>query len=322
MSTKRPQWCKNESAVAKAFGMILYDQRPKLHLQLAAVREATQLPGFPRRIKRLWPLDAVVHWGIANLKLDPKRRTFTVLDRKEAATGYDRRLEGLYEKWLHPEKFTLKESELKELVAAGKVKGKNDGATAPPVPIPDYCSQNEFAELVSRLYNVPVYPMRVSRAVNDEGMPGRMTNGSLKTSLALPWWEANIVSREMNGQGSLFHDAQKAKLQREIDEGARIKLELDEAERSLSDKWILKQTHEFTLTTAGVQARNSARDMMEKQLPAIFGESLTELVPDDALRERLRERVLATGRKLFDQFQGTLKNRLDELLKPIVEEKV
>ena len=161
---------------------------------------------------------------------------------------YQLRYRGLYAKWLNPNSAVdkaLTSKEYDELVGIGLVKrgglvnvGIGSNGKPAPVEVPDYCSQAQLAAILSEIYNVPVNPMQVSRAINEEGMPGRQKNQSVKTSLAIPWWEENKVRKVAEGQGTLFQQATAAELQRKIDEGRRAKMEADELERSTSDKWI------------------------------------------------------------------------------------
>lgn len=157
-------------------------------------------------------------------------------------------------------------------------------AKASPVKVDDYVSQAEFSRIVSELYNVPVYPMQVSRALNEEGMPGRMQNQSIKTSLALPWWEENKVRKQLDGQGSLFQKASQAELQKKIDDGRRAGIEADEAERSMSNKWVLRSTAQASVSGALKLYHGFVKRELERGLgAAIVADCRAQLIDENLL---------------------------------------
>lgn len=241
---------------------------------------------------------------------------------------YRRRYEGLYSKWMNPNSQSdkaLTKSEYDELVAVGLVKrgaalvlGSVTGSAA-PMSIPDYCNHSEFAELMTKLYNVHVYPMRISRAVNEQGMAGKMSNQSIKTSLAIPWWEENVVRKEAPGQGSLFQQAAAAKLQEDIDRARITKLEMEELERSTSEKWMQRSVVENFIEGFG----------------AWLGERQNKFIEDKAgLRRQVAEAGSAIGLTLEqvqkldaklshtfplanDSFKADCASRAAELLKQL-----
>ena len=145
-------------------------------------------------------------------------------------------------------------------------------------------------------------------------MPGRMSNQSIKTSLAVPWWEENKVRKSVDGQGNLFQQATAAELQKKIDDGRRAKMEADEMERLTSDKWLLATVHEQTLATAGLHARNTAREAQEIETPKLFAVGLAELLPDEATREKVLQKLRDDTRTAFTHFQTTLAARIRELI--------
>jgi hypothetical protein len=335
--SKESTYLRDAKAVALAIGLKLYDpsKRKMLADQMEAVRlimqvrEGVTFREFPKSVKTkggtMWPRAEVVAWAEANLKLSKDKRTFDLKPAAEKAESgkrkpeganaepitelevqakirhfppdYQKRLLGLYSKWLNPtDGKSLTRDEKKELIQAGIIQEAFQGK-AGPVDVPDYCSQSEFARLASELYNVPVYPMQVSRAINEEGMPGRMSNQSIKTSLALPWWEQNKVRKEIGDQGNLFSRTAAAELEIKEANARRARMEADEVERATSNKWVLAEVHERTLTAAGIEARNTARDAFERNLPKVFASGLDAVLQNlkpetgnlkDALLAKLR----------------------------------
>lgn len=224
--------------------------------------------------RMLWDRSEIIKWASTNVIVSDNCRFIELFSEARTAGGayqanggspvqptedererilkslphdYATRLRALYEKWCNPndkENKALTKSERDELLASGIVRelkpALNGLARSSPAPVdlPDYCSQSEFAKLMAELFNVFVSPQMVSVAINREGMPGKMTNGSVKVSMALKWWESNKVLKPSDIQGNLFQQAQAAEHQAKIDNGRRIRLELEELERSTSNKWI------------------------------------------------------------------------------------
>lgn len=273
MAKPPSKYLKDIDAVCAALGIKLPAQRNranKLRAPVIAWTRGEELPvgasSFPAKTKHGWERAAVLRWDEdRRLKMEygtkkpsnPQPSTlnpqpalpsqskpaadgelFDVASAQELRKGRFDRLQDMY---LRPEAYEKKiaKFEIEELKSERPWLFEKEGATKKSgVTIPEYCSQSEFARVVSELYNVPVYPMRVSRAVNEEGMPGKMANQSIKTSLALPWWEQHIVQKETSAQGTLFNQAQAAEQQKKIDEARRVRLELEEFERVRSIKWI------------------------------------------------------------------------------------
>lgn len=263
--------CCNDADVAEAIGLKLYakSRSDMRRNQLMTIKSLVTVSEFPAKRKHgkrlLYHWDEVAAWAAQNLVLADNKRAFTfnlatpptavqALQPDESErerilarypSDYRTRLTGLYDKWLKPnnkDNKSLTKSEKDELLATGLVREIKlpalGVATAAPFEIPDYCSQSEFARLMSELYNAFVSPQMISVAISKEGMPGKMTNGSLKTSLAAPWWEENKVRKVADAQGNLFAKAQAADAERKIDEARRARLEANELERSTSNKWI------------------------------------------------------------------------------------
>ncbi|MDE2019840.1 MAG: hypothetical protein KGJ13_05860 [Patescibacteria group bacterium] len=184
---------------------------------------------------------------------------------------YQSRYRGLYEKWKNPnskDDKSLTARELQELMDIGLVKkiGATENANAPtartPIgELPEYCGQADFARLMTELYGVAVYPMQVSRAINKEGMPGKMSNGSLRMALAHPWWEEHKVKSGV--EDSLTQKAYAAKMQRDIDLARQAKMEADEMEREMDARWILKADAQMTVTGAILKYHSFVKSKLE-----------------------------------------------------------
>jgi hypothetical protein len=335
------RYCRNIRAIAVAFGLAVLKQRHRMKSQLAPVTAATLRPDFPKKQKPGWPRAEVVAWGLQHVQLSKDRRGITIvvagqplpdpahlvsLEEREVIlsklpANYQTRYRELLEMHDHPNPQaggkSLTEKQHQDLIDIGLVKRGSallvpvpQGGTAPPIPIPDYCSQSEFAELVSKLYMVPVYPMRISRAVNEQGMAGKMSNQSIKTSLALPWWEENVVRKEQPGQGTLFQQAATAKLQTDIDYARRVKVEADEAERVASDKWIFKADARASISGALKLHHVFVKNNCEKHFKTGVLEKLAALRPPVAadLLAQIGAACVATGKEIVSAIETDCEN--------------
>lgn len=320
--------------------------------QLAPVKAALDRPDFPRKTKNGWPSQPVLDWAATHVLLSKDRRTITLVEipnvngqepspspaeqvslaEREAILAkfppdYQTRYRGLYEKWRNPNSQTdkaLTGKEYDELIAVGLVKkyGAIKGIGKPaPVELPDYCSQAEFARLMSELYNVVVYPMMVSNAINKEGMPGRMANQSIKVSLAQPWWEEHKVKNEQ--QGSLFQRATAADLEKKIDDARRAKIEADEAERAASNRWmqtaLVESFIEGGWTWVGMKLDKFIED--KRGLRRLVAEAgiAAGLLPEQLAQ--LDARLAAALPAANDQFKSECAAHMDELIGQLADER-
>lgn len=245
---------------------------------------------------------------------------------------YQMRYRGLYEKWKNPNSAVdkaLTSKEYDELVDIGLVKkpvagGRNGSASskAPPIEIPDYCSQAKFAEIVSELYNSIVYPQLISNAINKEGMPGRQRNQSIKTSIALPWWEKNKVVKDQ--QGSLFQESKEAEMRTKLHEERLAKIKADEAERSLSEKWMQSNLVEGFIKGFGewlafqqdkfIEDRNGVRRFVASIVTELFSPTPEQLV---ILDTRLTKDLAAAN----DAMKLATSHQADDLLSQLIKER-
>lgn len=210
-----------------------------------------------------------------------------------------RRLVGLYNKWLDPENHSLKESELKELLRSGMVKDESKKVGNTEIPVA--CNQTKFAELVTELYGVPVDKMAISRVIAKEGMPGKQKNGDIKTSVALKWWETHKVTK--GADGGLFQRAQEAEMNRKIDEAKRARRELELFEQANSDRYLPReQVEQFIL---GLARSNSVAftQGIEKDQHRHFCADLESIPMADELRLIIREAHLKRCRQTNDDLQ-------------------
>ena len=240
---------------------------------------------------------------------------------------YQTRYRGLYEKWRNPNSQAdkaLTGKEYDELIGIGLVKkfGGASGTGKPgPVELPEYCSQSEFARLMSELYNVPVYPMMVSNAINKEGMPGKMSNQSLKMSLAHPWWEEHKVKQEQ--QGSLFQRATAADLEKKIHEERRARIEADEAERSASNRWmptsLIENFIEGAWTWVGMKLDKLIED--KRGLRRLVAEAGTAIGLTKEQLAHLDGRLAAALPPANDQFKNECTSHMEELIRQLAAER-
>ena len=227
-----------------------------------------------------------------------------------------RRLVGLYNKWLDPENFSLKDSELKELLRTGMVKDESKKVGA--VEIPKECNQSEFAELVTELYGVPVDKMAISRVIAKEGMPGRQKNGGIKTAAALKWWETHKASKGTDG--GLFQRAQEAEMNRKIDEAKRARRELELFEQANSDRYLPRdQVEKFIL---GLARSNSVAftQGIEKDQHRHFCADLESIPMPDELRLQIREAHLKRCRQTNDDLQRKFGQQGERMIAPEKEQ--
>jgi hypothetical protein len=248
--------------------------------------------------------------------------------------AYQTRYRELLEMHDHPNPLaggkSLTEKQHQELIGIGLVK-RGAALLGPtvaagigkpgPVELPEYCSQSEFARLMSELYNVPVYPMMVSNAINKEGMPGKMSNQSLKVSLAHPWWEEHKVKQEQ--QGSLFQRATAADLEKKIHEERRARIEADEAERSASNRWmptsLIENFIEGAWTWVGMKLDKLIED--KRGLRRLAAESGAALGLSPEQLAQLDARLAAALPAANDQFKNECAGHMDELVRQLAAER-
>ena len=388
MPTIKPsttKFLRDARAIAKAWGVAIYDKRKMRAMQLEPVHAAMRLweedgrskmedgkksihpPSstlHPRRAPNGWPKEEVVTWGLSHMELNKDRRTLTLVKKvrspestvqspnggageppatsspedqvtlaeREAILArfpadYQTRYRGLYEKWRNPNSQVdkaLTGKEYEELIAVGLVKkfGGVKGIGKPgPVELPEYCSQSEFARLMSELYNVPVYPMMVSRAITEEGMLGKMSNQSLKMSLAHPWWEENKVKQEQ--QGSLFQRATAADLEKKIVDLRRATIEADEAERAASNRWLptalVENFIEGAWTWVGMQLDKLIED--KRGLRRTVAEAGAAIGLTTEQRAQLDARLADALPPANDQFKKECAGHMDELIRQLADER-
>jgi hypothetical protein len=335
------RFCRDARAVAAAWGVKVYSRRGMRARQLDPVRAALEKwvagpsgPDCPARQQRGWPRDEVAKFGRRWVDLSADRRDISIRTepRAEGASGalgelFDTarqaRLTSHLKAWgegkppKYFERFPLQELldagiPHEALAKAGLVTAQTSGA--PRGDLYEPVSLRELAKLLSDLYGEYIDPMRLSRCFTERGAEGRRTNGSIVPAVFIKWWDENERPKNSGRQGRLYNDAAAADMQKKIDDARRSKLEADELERSLSRKWVLADAHEHTLNAAGLAARNSARDTLEKQFPLRFAERLPEFVQNENAREQLRVFVGGLCRELFDAWQKQMAARMGELL--------
>lgn len=154
------------------------------------------------------------------------------------APDHRKRLLALYGLWKNPTgQKSLAQWQLRELRTAGLVRDVGTAGTMPN-SLPTFASGAELARILSAEFNTHVSSVQISRALRNDGMAGRGTNGQWKVSTALEWWRVNRATRG-DRAAELAAQADTADCEKRIADSRRAKLELEEAEKVASGKWTL-----------------------------------------------------------------------------------
>lgn len=187
--------------IAAAWGVALYEQRPRKLKQLDAIRACTAREDFPAKIKGWWPREQVVAWGKANLELHVSGRKFQINHQVTKATKAEtpeknasggtppeqdelfgrlagftpdkqRRLMGLYAKWQDPQTFSLTQAEHRELISAGLVDDAPKNANGLPIAGGSrVTSQAHMAEIITKKFGVACAQKDISDWIHARRLP-------------------------------------------------------------------------------------------------------------------------------------------------------
>ncbi len=155
------------------------------------------------------------------------------------------RLDQLWEMYQNPkDNKKLNKEELSELRRGGYIKDPMEMQSDPHkgLDLISRVSQRKLAELISRYYEDTISPMQITRAYK-KGAPGRAKNGSCSPVEFIKWYDVNERAKLNPAQSSLHAAAAEADLNRKIYESNKARMEMEETERELSDKWMLTSEH-------------------------------------------------------------------------------
>ena len=332
--------------MASAWDVAVYNQRIQRARQLAPVKDAMLRPDFPHKQKNGWWLrDEIVAWGMSHIQLSKDRRNFKIVDSPKSGPGipqspaaenfqhefgfeeklvrfapdYQKRLLGLYDKWLYPN------SQLaKALTAAEKTELERSGliATASPEAAGDAITggmrgvanhiRNNFPGVVCTHTDIHHWshgeylPMGCT-----ENFPGANERGAYLKSKVHPWVERYLKKHDA-GQNLPMKEDPRQEL--EILELQRKREEFRVWQQEHSDKYLLKETARRTGTAIGSVAVNVTREAIEKLLPKRFLSNISQFLPDDAQRIKLAEKLRADCIITFTEWQSQFTGRLAELM--------
>jgi hypothetical protein len=114
---------------------------------------------------------------------------------------------------------------------------------------------------------------------------------------------AEIASREASDARTALHRANR--------EARRDK----EEERKFSLRWMLTSAFEFFCEAFGVTARNTARDLAERNIRMAVEAIIKEEVVDVTHQQKILERLQPLYATAFEQWQSEFVSRLEELAK-------
>lgn len=142
---------------------------------------------------------------------------------------------------------------------------------------PTFCSQRDFAEIVTKMFGTPVNQSVVSRAIRNEGMANCVTasNGRIRTDSGLQWWRQNKTAsvEAVTSEAEFKRERQRIAKERE-------QIELDRIKKIESDTWLLKSEVGFTFDAYGNTVKTIVRNILEKQenRPDLFDQFQAELL--------------------------------------------
>lgn len=104
--------------------------------------------------------------------------------------------------------------------------------------------------------------------------------------------------------------------QRREDAAARIaEAEADRIEKENNGLYTLTMTAARSGAGLGIIARNATRDLLEKQLLVKFGAGLEAVLPDEATRAAVLDKLRRDGIELLTDWQNNYKSRATEIIK-------
>ena len=352
MKRSKVKYLRDARAIAVAWGAAVYDKRGMREKQLQPVHEAMLRPDFPKKTPFGWPKEDVLAWGTSHLELSKDRRTITRVEGREAkvegvnsepgspqrefgfeekltrfSPDYQKRLIGLYDKWLNPNSLlnkSLTQSEKGELEKAGLIvavvpETEGDGITGGVRGVANYI-RNNFPGVVCNHMDISRW-MRGEYLPSGctENFPGPDERGAYPKTLVHPWVDS-FLKKTATGQALNLEDPRQALELLEL-ETKREEFRVWKQEHS--DKYLLKETATRTGSTIGTVARNTAREAIEKSLPKRFANNFEAALEAGGLKmdkagveklklmllERLREDCMAA----FDDWQKQFTGQLGEL---------
>lgn len=174
--------------------------------------------------------------------------------------------------------------------------------------LPYVCSQTKFAEIATKKFGTKVYQAQISRALK-QGMPdGGYGNGKLKTKTALEWWENNRVKINPDPEDDLLARSAEAVLRKKIDDARLSRIEADEAERELDNKWILRADARLTVLGALRLHHGFVKKHLEKIMAERMAELLTALDFSESQLLRLKESIQRAGREVISAVETDCEN--------------
>lgn len=335
------RFCRNARAIAAAWGLSVLNQRHRRELQLVPVIAATRRPDFPKKQKPGWLRSEVVAWGMVHVKVSKDKRTITLVEGmagKETAGGqprqrefgfeekltrfspdYQKRLIGLYDKWLNPNSVldkSLTRSEHVELERAGLIE------TVDPEIEGDFFTggvRGVANHIRNNFPGVICNHMDISRWLRGnylppgctENFPGPNERGAYSQMLVHPWVERYLKKTATGLSLPLTEDPRQALELLEL-ETKREEFRVWKQEHS--DKYLLTETANRTGAAIGTVARNSTREAVEKQLPKRFLSGLAEIVPAEGVRLNLGKKLRSDCATVFNEWQSQFTGRLVELM--------
>ena len=343
------RYLRDARAIASAWGVNVYaGKRGMREKQLQPVRAALLLPDFPKKAKSGWPKDEVLAWGLSHMELSKDRRAITLVkgqgSRAESMAGketsgaeprqrefgfeekltrfspdYQKRLIGLYDKWLNPNSVmdkSLTRAEHVELERAGLIETvetetEGDDITGGVRGVANHI-RNNFPGIVCN-------HMDISRWMRGdylppgctENFPGPNERGAYPKLLVHSWVE-RYLKKTAAGQSLPFTEDPRQALELLELETKREEFRVWKQEHS--DKYLLTETANRTGSAIGSVARNSTREAIEKQAPKRFLAGLAEIIPDEKIRLRLGEKLRADCATAFNEWQSQFTGRLAELM--------
>jgi hypothetical protein len=121
----------------------------------------------------------------------------------------------------------------------------------------------------------------------------------------------------MDLPGCMDHRGRQEKADADIAE-----MKAEQLRKETSGLYTLTEIHERTLTAAGIEARNSAREAIEKKLPKRFSSGLQLLVTDPALLSKIMEKLRADCVDVFRDWQLQTTASIENMIiqsRPVIE---
>ena len=339
------------AAVARALGILLFTQDGKRKAQIDGIREKIlAAKDFPPKVRGMHDRAAVIAWGASRLKLikkDGKVRFFEVMPKVEIGDLPEQKkpVDGNLFGEMTPEEIEqanrqrlqknlmihlgkipafqpLRQFEVAELVANKLIPktAMEDNVSGEDITggfrgVANYINNNFSGVIIS---HTSIHNWCRGMTLSDgcrENFPSPSASGSNRwkkdevDAWVLKYLKPSGVQPGLPGAPRVDDISRQQKADADIAE-----MKADQLRKETSGLYTLTEIHERTLTSAGIEARNAAREAIEKKLPKRFSSGLELIISDASVLGKIMEKLREDCVVVFADWQRQTMAAIDSMI--------